>query len=331
MELTPAQHALLQALEDGQFHSGEALGHRLGISRAAIWKHLQSLQALGILLQAQRGQGYCWQNPFPVLNAAAIRAALSPSAQPLLRELQLWPSLDSTNSALLRHAAQRSIEGLVVCAEQQTHGKGRRGRAWVSPVSGNLYLSLGGHFEQGVATLEGLSLAVAVVVVQVLKSFGIQGLQVKWPNDLLLDGKKLGGILLEIGGDLNGQGYLVVGLGLNYALSPQQSESIQQPSASLNTQLPASARNALAGALISRLLQLLASYGQTGFSPYKNTWESLNAYYGQTVSVTQGHQTFIGVCQQLTPNGGLCVDTPQGPIILQGGEISLRPHHDTGM
>lgn len=331
MVLNQALWHLLHLLADGQYHSGQALGCLLGVSRAAVWKHLQGLQALGLQFERRRGKGYRWLAPFNPLDTAQIQAALSPQAKPLLQELQVLLSVDSTNSALLRQAAQGPIAGKVLLAEQQTQGKGRRGRTWLSPVSGNVYLSLGGQFEQGVAPLEGLSLAVAVVVAEALGAMGVQGLGLKWPNDLLLEGSKLGGILLEIGGDLNGQGYLVVGLGLNYALCPQTTEPQWQPWASLAQQLPPSARNRLVATFISALLQLLASYSTTGFAPYKARWEALNVYFGQTIHVVHGNQAFIGVCQQLSANGGLQVDTPEGRVVLQGGEISLRSTHDTGL
>ncbi len=322
--LTEVQQRLLLLLADGCCHSGEELGRGLGVSRAAIWKQLQALQAAGLDVGSQRGRGYCLAKPLSLLNAQAIRHHLSPAHNALLTAVEVMASVDSTNSYLLRLAAAQPIGGQLVLAEQQTSGRGRRGRTWVSPLGCNLTFSLGWQYEQGVSSLEGLSLAVGVVLVEAIAALGVEGLSLKWPNDVLLHGRKLGGILLEIGGDLSGQCHLVLGVGFNLAMSPAQAASIDQPWAALSEELAPINRNQLASHLLGALLPLLATYATTGFAPYRERWEGCNAYRDREIFVVGGSVPLEGVCRHLSPSGALWLETAQGWVALQGGEISVR-------
>lgn len=309
---------LLRILSDGQYHSGETLGAALGISRAAVWKLVQQLQAQQVPVASRHGCGYCWAGAADLLSAEAITRCLAGQAEVNLEVL--WQTT-STNSLLLDAARKGSIHRRAVLAEQQTAGRGRRGRDWVSPLAQNLYLSLGWHFEQGVAQVEGLSLAVGVVIVRCLEAFGVQGLALKWPNDIWLDGRKLAGVLIEVGGDLSGQFHLVLGVGLNSHMPPEEAQS--QGWASLLEQRSLK-RNHLAASLIQHLTQLLEDFPARGFGFYKAQWNCLNGLAGRAILIDQAGVWEEGECLSAAPNGGLQVRTHAGLKTLLGGEISLR-------
>jgi len=317
--LIEREQQLLSILSDGCYHSGQALGAALGISRAAVWKLVQQLQAKQVPVVSRQGRGYCWAGAADVLSVEAIARALPEAAATQLEVLWQTPS---TNSLLLDAARMGSIHRRVILAEQQTAGRGRRGRAWLSPLAQNLYLSIGWHFEQGVAQVEGLSLAVGVAVVNTLESLGFQGLALKWPNDIWLDGRKLAGVLIEVGGDLSGQFHLVLGLGLNSHMPVDEAKA--QGWASLLEQQTLS-RNQLAAHLIHALSQLLDDFPARGFGFYQAQWNDLNGLAGQTVLIDQAGVWEEGVCIAAAANGGLQVHTNAGLKTLLGGEVSLRP------
>lgn len=310
-------HQLLSLLSDGQYHSGEALGDALGISRAAVWKLVQQLQSQQVPVASRHGRGYCWAGAADLLNATAIAAALPESAGHV--EV-LWQTT-STNSLLLERARDLSIHRNAVLAEQQTGGRGRRGRTWASPLAQNLYLSIGWHFEQGIAQVEGLSLAVGVAVVECLQAQGFTGLSLKWPNDIWLHGRKLAGVLIEVGGDLSGQFHLVLGLGLNSHM-PLDEAKAQGWASLLEQQLVN--RNRLAAQLIQALTQLLEAFPERGFVAFQEAWNRLNGLAGRAVLIDQAGAWEEGECLNAGANGGLLVRTPAGIKTLLGGEVSLR-------
>lgn len=187
MSLT-SLNQLLHLLADGEFHSGTALGRHLSMTRAAVWKQLKGVEALGVNLHRVRGRGYRISGGLDLLDVEAIQRQL-PILDPSFN-VQLHMSLPSTNQTLMQHQQQRSIHGDVVLAEVQTSGRGRLGRQWQSPFGQNVALSLGWHFHGGAVALEGLSLVVGLALTHALADMGVKQVQLKWPNDVLVDGKK---------------------------------------------------------------------------------------------------------------------------------------------
>lgn len=314
---------LIKTLADGEFHSGESLGVALGVSRAAVWKRLKGLSALGIEVESVKGRGYRLAGGLCLLNAQSISAAISPEAQPLIANLFCLEEVDSTNQYLLLEHARR---GDVCLAERQTAGRGRRGRAWASPYGQNMYLSIRWQYEQGVAALEGLSLAVGVIVSEVLEQdFGVTGTKLKWPNDLLMSGRKLGGVLIEVGGDLTGDCAVVVGLGLNVSMSQASvGQAINQPWIDLLQAGMAIDRNELCGKMISRLIPALQSFPQLGFLPYHQRWMARAAFLDQSVVLTTPARSVSGVMRGIDRGGNLVVEVENELQVFSGGEISLR-------
>ena len=325
-----SQQALLTVLSDGEWHSGEDLGAHFNVSRAAIWKQLKQLQAAGIALESERGKGYCLSHPVQLLDAENINAALNQQAQTRLAQLNLEFSIPSTNSAAMQQIEQGGIDanhsGHVIFAEQQTAGRGRRGRTWVSPLGRNIYTSTIWRFSAGASALSGLSLAVGVAIVKALESLGYKGIGLKWPNDLLWQGKKLGGILLEISGDAAGPCHVVVGIGLNVSMSDQQAaDDIDQPwvdLASLSDQ-PID-KNAIAAALLNQLLPMLSSFEATGFEPLLQDWLARDAFLGRDIVLKMGADELLGKQVGVKPDGSLCIETAEGLRTFNGGEVSLR-------
>lgn len=322
------QLQLLQLLADGREHSGQELANILGVSRTSVWKQLSKLDALGIELASRPGHGYCLAGGLDFLSEQYISAALNRDVYQYLEKLHLLMVVDSTNSFLLK---QEPTKGISVCmAECQTAGRGRRGRTWVSPFAKNIYLSLKMTIESGINALEGLSLAVGVAIVRALHGIGFSDFQLKWPNDLLWNNQKVGGILIEVVGDPAGRCHLVVGIGLNVVGEKSMQASIEQPWISLTDiaeklSLPMLARNDVAVAMLNEIIPLLVNYEQTSFSHYREEWQLLNAHRGRHVDVHVGANVVSGIAVGVNGVGALILQTQdKGEMVFHGGEVSLR-------
>ncbi len=317
---------LIPMLADGDFHSGQDLATALGVSRTAVWKQLNRLQELGLAVESVKGRGYRLPGGVELLDGTRIRAGLDAPVLGLLRELLLLEIVDSTNAEALRRVAAGGGPGLVCSAEQQTAGRGRRGRTWVSPYARNIYLSLVWEYHEGAAALEGLSLAVGVAVARALAHLGLPPLQLKWPNDLLHAGAKLGGVLLEMAGDAAGRCQVVIGVGLNVAMPSVAAKDIDQEWTDLATISGGSApgRNAVVASLLNELLPLAASFARTGFAPWRDPWMALDAFADTPVVMHSGEQRQAGIARGVDERGALQLETTLGLRPIYGGEISLR-------
>ncbi|WP_106475523.1 biotin--[acetyl-CoA-carboxylase] ligase [Phytohalomonas tamaricis] len=318
---------LICLLSDGHYHSGEQLGEQLGVSRTAVWKQLKKLETLGISLEAVRGKGYCISDALELLDGAEIVAALPLAARQQLVRLFINDTLSSTNTFLLDRFSDGAGHGEVCIAEMQTNGRGRRGRNWIGAWGRTLPFSLGWRFESGASRLEGLSLAIGVVVAELLASHGVE-LQLKWPNDLLLvksgQAYKLGGILIEVRGDIEGPCQVVVGIGLNVSLPEQFRLSVGQPVAAVHDVDRSISRNTLAAGLIEALVTLLPKFETEGFGPWRERWNARHYHAGQPVNVLQGRTNFEAIAEDVDEAGNLRVREEGQLRLLSGGEVSLR-------
>ncbi len=321
VELPPLE--LLQLLGDGKNHSGQELASLLNVSRTAIWKQLAKLEGLGLELLSQSGKGYCLVGGLELLEKELIGSLLARSTVNSIADLTLLKLVDSTNSYLMR---QEQATGIGVCfAEFQTAGRGRRGRQWISPFANNIYLSLRLSISSGLGAVEGLSLAVGVAVAHALHDLGVADVQLKWPNDVLWSGRKLGGILIEVVGDPSGVCHLVVGLGLNLRAEKSMAEAIDQPWVALDEILSSPpSRNRVAACLLNHIVPLLSDYEAQGFVGYKSEWESLNAHANQRVDLFMGSVQTSGLVRGVNEAGALLLETDKGLEVFHGGEVSLR-------
>lgn len=317
-------HLLLAHLSDGNFHSGERLGESLGVSRAAVWKALKRLEDDGFPLQRVRGKGYRMPRGARLLDAEEIHRHL-PEALRTHWKWQIFQDVDSTNAEAHRRVSQGATSAMVCVSEMQRAGRGRRGREWASPFGQNIYLTLVEPFGGGAQRLEGLSLLVGLCLVETLEACGYQGCKLKWPNDVLLEGRKLAGILVEIAGDLTSDCTVIIGVGVN-VLMQHSTHSIDQPWTSLllsgqNAELD---RNRLVALFVTRMSAALGRFRQEGFTPFVADWIARDAWHQSQVCVTSGSNVLQGVNLGVNHQGALRLMTSKGEILVNGGEVSLR-------
>ena len=315
---------LLTILADGEWHSGQTLADAAGISRVAIWKQLQKLQEYGIEIEGVKNRGYRIEGGIDLLQPDVIKAAMDPRTQNEIAELHIETQIDSTNRLCLERISQTPTGAVVVTAEQQTAGRGRRGKAWVSPFARNIYLSIGWQMQGGASQLQGLSLAAGVAVHRALHKLGLSDLQLKWPNDLLVQGQKLGGILIELTGDAAGPCQVVIGLGLNVDMPKQAQSQIDQAWTDLKTQGVRSGRNELIAALVNNLIPLLSEWEQAGFGAWREQWQQLDAHKDQPVKIVMGEKSIAGTARGVDEQGAILIETTTGITAFHGGEVSLR-------
>lgn len=312
---------LLKLLKDGRFHSGQALGAALGISRSAVWKQLQRLEAdLNLSIHKVRGRGYQLASPLELLE----KEQLTDSCFPVF----IHESLDSTNAQALREISSGLPAPFIILAEQQSAGRGRRGRKWVSPFAQNIYYSLVLRVDGGMRQLEGLSLVVGLAVLGALRDCGDFEAGLKWPNDILVGNKKIAGILLELVGDPADVCHVVIGIGVNVNMIVASDVDQAWTSVRLETGCTIN-RNTLIIALSRSLEMYLSRHEALGFAPIRAEWELNHLWQGREVSLMAGtHQvdgTVLGIDQQ----GAIRLNVAGQEKTFSGGELSLRLRHDS--
>ena len=316
---------LLAALAPGEPVSGAALAARAGLTRAAIWKQVEALRARGVPVESRGAAGYCLPWPIQLLDAQTIRAYGPPTAMARLGALEVHWELDSTSSELLRRGAT-AAELSVLMAETQTAGRGRRGRAWLSPPGLNLYLSCLKRFEAGVAAMSGLSLALGVIVLRALAALGLSGAGLKWPNDVLSADGKLAGILVELGGEWQGPCAAVIGIGLNVRLTEALRAQAGQPAgdlAGLAQGMPPD-RNRVAACLIAALVDGLAQFECAGFAAFADDYARHDLLRGHPLTVSGALGDWQGVGAGVDARGALLLHTAQGERCIDSAEVTVR-------
>jgi|SRR5476649_192891 len=308
---------LIGLLADGEFHSGEQFGETLGMSRAAINKHIQTLREWGIDVFTVPGKGYRLYAPLKLLDEKKILSHLPGE------HLTVLPVIDSTNQYLMERIGSLA-SGDACVAEYQYQGRGRRGRQWLSPFGTNLYLSLYWRLEQGPAAAIGLSLVIGMVMAQALHSLGARDVRVKWPNDLYLNDRKLAGILVEISGKAGDAAHLVIGLGINLTMRESADRVINQGWINLQEAGIDIDRNVLAATLVSRLREALPQFEKEGFAPFQKRWQVLDNYFNRPVKLLIGEREIHGIARGIDAQGALLLEQEGEIIPYLGGEISLR-------
>ncbi len=308
----------LNCLANGEPVSGARLSQTLGCSRAAISHQAAVLKKTGLQILAKPGRGYQLRWPLSLLNAAEIIAQL-PTDIPL----RVYEQLASTNQQLM--TAARVADGEACLAELQTAGRGRLGRDWWSAPYRNLLLSLAWNWQQGPAALSGFSLASGVAVVAALADRQLPSLALKWPNDILCQGRKLGGLLVEVRGEAEGPCRVVLGLGLNIH-NPNPPHSLASQIIDLHAVTgEQSNRSLLAARLIAALRDMMEEFQTHGFAAFQHRWNALHAYRGYPVTVSGGRQQIKGTALGVNDRGALAIEDKAGTVHhCVGGELSLR-------
>lgn len=287
---------LIALLANGEFHSGEQLGETLGMSRAAINKHIQTLRDWGVDVFTVPGKGYSLPEPIQLLNAEQILGQLDGGSVAVL------PVIDSTNQFLLDRIGELK-SGDACVAEYQQAGRGRRGRKWFSPFGANLYLSMFWRLEQGPAAAIGLSLVIGIVMAEVLRKLGADKVRVKWPNDLYLQDRKLAGILVELTGKTGDAAQIVIGAGINMAMRRVEESVVNQGWITLQEAGINLDRNTLAAMLIRELRAALELFEQEGLAPYLSRWEKLDNFINRPVKLIIGDKEIFGISRGIDKQG----------------------------
>lgn len=317
------ERELLQRLGEGPV-SGDALARAAGQTRAAVWKRIEHLRDAGVAIDARAGRGYALAQPLDLLDAAAIEAMLPAEARRQLASLEVAWSIDSSNSELLRRTTP-AHGSAVLLAESQTGGRGRRGRAWRTPLASGIAVSVARHFDGGLARLGGLSLVAGIAVAEALREAGYRDVGLKWPNDLVAGGRKLGGLLVEGGGEHGGPARAVVGLGLNVRMPVGEGARIDQPWTDLASLADAApSRNAIAARVLAHLLPALERFDREGLPVFLDRYAALDALQGREVVVDAGSAGHAGTALGIAGDGALRVAVDGAERVFHAGDVSVR-------
>lgn len=325
---------LLNLLADGEFHSGEVFARQLGVSRASVFNALADVADYGVVLQRIRGRGYRLARPWQRLDRDEILRRLGQDAGKF--DIQILPQAVSSNTLLLQRAGQSlenqyvesggAASGSVLAVELQTAGRGRMGKSWHSGLGTALTFSLLWRFDCGLNALSGLSLAMGVAQMRALKKLGAQGVQLKWPNDVLTGHGKLGGVLIEAQGDVLGPSVVVIGIGLNFTLPANLLRQIDQPAGALDEACAVMpARNQLLAVLLQELARVLQQFAQDGFAALRDEWERYHIHQNKPIMLQMPDgSTVSGVARGVSDSGELCLETAQGVRRFNSGEVGVR-------
>jgi BirA family transcriptional regulator, biotin operon repressor / biotin---[acetyl-CoA-carboxylase] ligase len=328
------QPALLVLLADGHMHSGECLAKELRVSRAAVWKGVERLRALGVPVLALPRRGYRLPDPVEMLDRRRIDAELDPRRQAQVRAFELLFEVDSTNTRLLASPPPPPGSADICLSELQHAGRGRRGRRWIAPFGAGIALSVAWTFTDGARTLPALSLAVGVAVRRALVRAGARGVTLKWPNDIWFQDRKIGGVLIELRAEASGPAHVVIGIGINVALPAAARREIEAGGAHVAAVADACAaspsRNGVAGAIVDELLSMLGQFEREGFAAFRDDWLALDALSGRPALVVLGDTAISGTARGVDAEGALLLDTGDRVQRFVSGEASLRlPEGDT--
>ncbi len=318
--------ALLRLLADGVWHSGVDLAQRLGVSRAAVWKQAQGLARWGVAVHTQRPRGYRLDGALDLLDRGRLEQALAGRGAHN-SALELFDSLPSTNAHLMARIAAGEAAG-VCLAEHQSAGRGRRGRVWHSPFGRNLYVSLAQFYDAGPAALAGLSLAIGAALAQLLTELGVAGVGLKWPNDLLCGGRKLGGILIELQGDTQGPCWAVAGMGLNVNMDADDGAAAQAIDQAWTSLARVSGgtwdRTALAARVIAAMHQVMVEFPDSALQPWLGAYARFDLLADRPVQVDWAGEQISGVARGIDAAGALLLDCDGHRRALWGGEVTVR-------
>lgn len=304
-ELSNEEMILSFLAEGGEdYVSGAALSDKLGLSRTAVWKHVEQLRKLGYRIDAQSSRGYRLIEVPDRLSALEVGPLLA--TRELGRTLHHYETLESTNAKAFELAHEGGFHGEVIVTEHQTQGKGRRGRSWSSPAGKSLAMSVILRPEIAPARAPELTLVAAVALAQTLRDSGVEA-SIKWPNDVQLSGKKVAGILTELSADVERVHFIVLGIGVNLNTEaadfpPEVAELATSVAAERKTPMH---RALFTAALLGKLEEWVDRWTEEGFEPVRAAWKSLASTLGQEVLVKADQRELRGVAEDIDESGAL--------------------------
>ena len=326
---TSRRRQLLQWLADGEFHSGETLAAKLGVTRAAVWKLITTLRELGVGIESHARHGYHLPHAVQLYDAQKIASSLPAGYRASLSRIDAFLMVDSTNQYVLNHPADKSSPAVLCVAELQSAGRGRRGRSWLAPFGSGICMSLGYWFDTAPNGFSALALVVGVALIRALRSAGVKEAMLKWPNDVVLHGRKLSGVLTEMRGEASGPTHVVIGIGCNLRVSSAARKQLAEMQTSvadlheaLGDRVPD--RNALVAMITAELLGCLAVFSREGFAAFIHEWQQYDALRSAEVKVLHAEHTVLGVARGISEDGSLLVETAQGMLRFSSGDVSLR-------
>jgi BirA family biotin operon repressor/biotin-[acetyl-CoA-carboxylase] ligase len=324
------QQRLLGLLADGKLHSGNELAGALGISRAAVWKHINRLAKLELHVQAQTGQGYQLAAPLDLLDKQEILRNLPAGVSEILGDLDLLWETESTSDFLLGQDRFQPVGWRACIAEYQSGGRGRRGRQWFAPAGQGLCLSVARCFPNSPASLSCLGLAVGVGVLRAVRACGAANAQLKWPNDVVVAGRKLAGILIDVHGEAGGPLQVVAGIGVNFALDDTTARAIETagglaPASLMDSEAARQvSRNRAAAVLIAEVVGVLQQFEHTGFTALAKEWLEADYLRGREVVAARDSEEISGVACGISDDGQLLLDVDGVVQQLVTGDVSVR-------
>ncbi|WP_153916750.1 bifunctional biotin--[acetyl-CoA-carboxylase] ligase/biotin operon repressor BirA [Shewanella sp. TC10] len=307
---------IIGLLDHRTYISGELIAQKVGLSRTAVNNHIAQLADYGVDVFSVKGKGYKLPKPLPLFDETKLINGIE-------NRCFYFNEIESTNAFMLQHAEELK-NGDICIAEYQSAGRGRRGRQWVSPYGQHVYASLFWRLNQGMNAAMGLSLVVACSIVKSLTEFGVDGLGVKWPNDIYRDNKKLAGILIELSGHTMDECNLVIGFGINMSMSEQHADLIDQPWSDLSSLESMPDKTALITNIYKQLKIDLMLFEVEGLTPFIPQWQKYDLFYEKEINLLMAPNNISGVCKGIDKQGAVLVETDGKVTPYIGGEISLR-------
>jgi BirA family biotin operon repressor/biotin-[acetyl-CoA-carboxylase] ligase len=308
---------LVDILNDREYHDGDTIGERIGVSRAMVWKLINKLSKHNIQISSVKNKGYALQEPLTLLNEQLITKKIdNPNIQ-----LKVLENVDSTNNYLKKNL--HTLKRMICLAETQSDGRGRMSRSWHSPFGQNIYMSYSYPIKKDISELNGLSLVISLAMLAAIKEIGIsEEIKLKWPNDGIYDYKKLMGNLIEVQAEAYGSSLIIIGIGINVNMLKTE-ESISQPWTSLREITGKYIdRNLLCISLIHNLNYHLEQFLQYGLQAFISKWQEYDLLFGEIISLNEGG--VIGTSRGINQQGNLLLETSSGEIkAFSSGETSI--------
>lgn len=308
----------------GEFVSGQRISESCGISRTAVWKHIRVLKERGYQIESYTRKGYCLMEAPELLSAEIVSEGLATKV--LGKSIYYYEKVDSTNTIARKLAEEGAPDGTVVLAEEQTGGRGRLARTWYSPFGQGVWFSL--VLRPSFVPMEAakMTLLAAVSLTKAFRKLGLIDCGIKWPNDILVKGRKLVGILTELNASMEQIHYIIMGIGINTGLSRKDlPKDLKKTVTSFAMENSTLSRKEILQEVLYQLEAYYELAQQAGFGAILQEWKLLSVTLGQTVEVTMPDKVFTGKAVDLDDNGNLLVDTDTGREVVMAGDVRIRP------